>query len=374
MIRVRLLQNQEQVTLTTSHPPKVIAGSAAAARTLEAAPGAPIVVALSAGGWRIGGIDAGVGDLAIYPSVDGSVSINGLAYRGMYRLVPTAAGRFDVVNVLPIDPYLKSVVSKELLWNWAEETYRAQAIVARTYALYQARTAGLGRHYDVNNDQRSQVYGGIAAETARSRSAVDATAGIVLAYGRPGSERIFETYFSSCCGGITQSAADAFGTSPIPPLSEQDAQSLCNAAPRYNWGPLVIKKDELTRRFRAWGAKRDRPEKDMAPLDRIEIAQVNRFGRPVRFTAIDSCGQGYSWTGEEIRWAINTEAQEGSTVYSSFFKPINEKDQVQFADGHGWGHGVGMCQWCAQRRAELGMRHEQIVLKAYPQAVLVRAY
>jgi peptidoglycan hydrolase-like amidase len=36
--------------------------------------------------------------------------------------------------------------------------------------------------------------------------------------------------------------------------------------------------------------------------------------------------------------------------------------------------GVGMCQWCAERRAEEGMRHEDIVLAAYQRATLVRAY
>jgi peptidoglycan hydrolase-like amidase len=49
-------------------------------------------------------------------------------------------------------------------------------------------------------------------------------------------------------------------------------------------------------------------------------------------------------------------------------------DVIRFVDGHGNGHGVGMCQWCSQIRAEAGMRHEDIVLSAFPRAKLIRAY
>ena len=43
-------------------------------------------------------------------------------------------------------------------------------------------------------------------------------------------------------------------------------------------------------------------------------------------------------------------------------------------NGRGFGHGVGMCQWCAEARARAGMRHEDILLAAYPGARLLRAY
>ena len=55
-------------------------------------------------------------------------------------------------------------------------------------------------------------------------------------------------------------------------------------------------------------------------------------------------------------------------------KVISDSDEIRFVDGHGWGHGVGFCQWCSQRRAEEGLRHEDIVLAAFPRAKLVRAY
>jgi peptidoglycan hydrolase-like amidase len=116
----------------------------------------------------------------------------------------------------------------------------------------------------------------------------------------------------------------------------------------------------------------------MARLAKIEISQVNRFDRPIQFEAFDEKEVRYSFRGEELRNAINAGATPESPqrLYSSFVNVINEPgcDVVRFVDGHGNGHGVGMCQWCSHIRDEAGMRHEDIVLSAFPQAKLVRAY
>lgn len=373
VVRVRLLEHVNSVTLAASEPAVFRAGSDKTPYRLRL-PSSGVPVILSPGGWRVGDKTLGTGILTVRPEAVGSVKVNQLAYRGTFRLVPTGPGLFDVVNDVDLEGYLKGVVAKELLRQWHEEAYRAQAIVARTYALYEMKTAPADRHYDVNDDQSSQVYGGLSAESAKSRQAVDGTAGVVVAYGLPGQERIFHAYFSSCCGGITQNVADVFpNDSYIEPLAEQNPGPLCSASPRFNWGPVVVKKDELTRRFRAWGLARKRPEKDIGAITAIEIEVVNHYGRPKRFRVFDARGFRYSMSGEEIRTAINYDAP-GTTVYSSFFKIINDPDAIHFVDGHGWGHGVGMCQWCAERRAEEGMCHEDIVLAAYPRSQLIRAY
>src|SRR5690606_21522328 len=194
LVRVRLLENVDHVMLSATHPPVVVASSDQVQRRLNVNSGTRIRIVLVDGTWKIGNVDAGQGELSIVPAYDGAVTINDKAYRGRYRLVPRGGGRFDLVNDVDIDGYLKSVVSKELYSHWDVETYRAQAIVARTYALYGARTASLSDHFDLFDDQRSQVYGGMAAETRKSQAAVDDTAGIVLAYGPKGHERIFKAY------------------------------------------------------------------------------------------------------------------------------------------------------------------------------------
>ena len=376
IIRVRLEANADQVTLACGVPPTYQAGDQPAA-ILTSPRNAVFTLSLSQQGWVAGNALLGGPDteLLIRPQHDGSVSVNGVPYRGRFRFRATGPGRFDVINDVDVDSYLCSVVSREMLPNWHDEAYKAQAIVARTYAIYEKQTSGADRHWDVWSDTRSQVYGGIPSETAKSRRAVNDTAGIVVAHVQPdGQPRIFKAYFSSCCGGISQSAHDAFGEPWIEPLSDQNVGAACRASPRFNWGPVEVRKDELTRRFIEFGRRRKRVERNMATVVRIEPQLANRHYRPVRFLVTDAKGNRYSLTSEEFRWAVNTDAPENSTLYSSFVKIINDGDRVRFVEGHGWGHGVGMCQWCAQKRAEDGLRHEDIVTAAFQRAVIVRAY
>jgi stage II sporulation protein D len=381
VVRVLLLDQQRQVILSATKTAAVRVGALADAISLDLPDGKGAMARRTPGGWQIGKTTLGPGELTIEPEVDGSVRVNDKPYRGNYRLVPsrTSPVFFDVVNDVDVDSYLKSVVSKELLWDWHDQAHRAQAVVARTYGLYEWRMNDnrprSGReHFDLFCDTRSQVYGGMSAETAKSRDAVDATSGVVVAYGQPGQERIFKAYFSSCCGGITQSSADAFGGPLTPPLVDQNFGTRCSASPRFNWGPVVVPKDELTRRFRLWAAGRNHPAKDMWSLVRIDVEAVNPSGRPTRYFMTDARNRGYSLSSEEVRWAVNTSAPKDSMLYSGYFRPVNESAAVRFADGHGWGHGVGMCQWCAQQQAQDGVRHEHIVLDAFPGATLQRAY
>jgi stage II sporulation protein D len=377
-IRVRLLSGVDNITLACGVQPLYQLSNQNASQPLNCPKNAIFTLALTPQGWMAGNANLGgtLGTtLHLQPDHDGSVSINGTAYRGKFRFIPVGGTKFDVINELDVDSYLASVVPKEMLAGWHDEAYKAQAVVARTYALYEKQTAGLDRYWDVWPDTRSQVYGGIPAETNQSRQTVNETSGIVIAHADvSGQPKIFKAYFSSCCGGISQSATEAFGDPYIPPLSDQDVHAACRASPRFNWGPVVIDKAVLTQRFVTFGQRRNRPEKNMGALDRIDIQDQNRWGRPTRFLISDNKGNKFSMTGEEFRWAVNTNATDSTLLYSSFVKIINDSSQIRFVEGHGWGHGVGMCQWCAEKRAEDGLRHEDIILAAYPTAVLVRAY
>ena len=325
------------------------------------------------GFWRIGGVPSGQGEL-VFQSAGDPLLVNGSSYRGSYRLVPVGPGRFDVINDLDLDSYLKGVLTAEMPSRWQLEAFKAQAITARTYALYHMKTDGANRSYDVYSDTRSQMYTGVNAETDRTTQAVNETAGVVVAYGPPGDEHIFEAYFSACCGGVSQSASDAFAGPNIEPLEAQNVGTLCNASPKFNWGPIIISKTELTRRIKTWGATLDNPVKNMAQLERIDIQFVNQYQRPTRFLITDTRGTNYSLTSEQMRNACNADAGDGPKLFSSFCKPVTQPDSIAFVEGHGSGHGVGLCQWCTEARAEQGLTAEQILTAAFPKAKLKRAY
>jgi stage II sporulation protein D len=340
-----------------------------------------VPTSLAGDGWHLGRQIVRPGILTLTPT-GAPISVNGVAYRGNVRLVPVGAGRFNVINDIDVEDYLAGVVTREMYATWPLEAIKAQAVASRTYALYETHSAGINRPWDVFGDQRSQMYGGIPGESPKSRLAVSQTQGIVLTYG-PGDGVIFKAYFSSCCGGVTQAAADAFPGEPyIPPLAEKSNGSCCNASKYFNWGPITISKSELTRRFHVWAQRQShemgRPiaEQNMAAVYRIDLQQVNRYGRPNRILITDSHGVQFSWPAEQLRTAVNTDAQSGPTLPSSFCKINSDPNSptVTFYEGHGFGHGVGMCQWCAEARAAAGQNFEQILVDAYPQAKLVPAY
>ncbi len=173
------------------------------------------------------------------------------------------------------------------------------------------------------------------------------------------------------CSPLTAdtSAADTFGEAPIPPLSAQSVGDLCKASTRFHWPDVRLTKDDLTARLRKFGPKMGSIQK----VDRVEVESANRFGRPVRFVLTDARGDRYRVVADQLRTAINRGAP-GRTLYSGFVTPVTDADGVTFADGRGFGHGVGMCQFCTEARAAGGMRYEDILARAYPRSVLVRAY
>ncbi len=376
VVRVLLLSNRSRVALSADVAPTAKLVGNPDSRHLDLAAAVPVPVTLTARGWQLGPnqIDGRV-ELTVQPAVEGSVRIDGHAYRGRFRFVPRGTGpTFDVVNDVDVENYLRGVVAKELPPDFAPAAYAAQTVVARTYALYTMKAASPSARYDLFADERSQMYGGLAGESPKALAAIDATAGEVVAWGPAGRERIFKTYYSSCCGGRGQSAADAFGDPPIPPLAAQGCGMMCSASPSFSWPPIVVSKVELGRRIRSWGQAHHRPERDVGTVRRLDVATLNVLGRPVRFTVTDATGRRFALTGEEVRTAVNTDAPRGGRLPSSLFRPDDRGDAIAFDDGHGRGHGVGMCQYCAQARALQGADYRQIVLTAFPSAVILRAY
>lgn len=120
------------------------------------------------------------------------------SFRGTLRsaqVSPTSADR-DIVNVVPLESYVKGVVPNEMPALWAPAAVRAQAIAARTFAVY-VRTTEHHGYFDVRDDDGAQVYRGAGSEHRAATRAVTATKGRILTYGgRPAY-----TQFSSSNGG-----------------------------------------------------------------------------------------------------------------------------------------------------------------------------
>ena len=91
------------------------------------------------------------------------LAVDGAAYRGSLT-VERSDGSLSVVNTVPLERYVRSVVPSELQQGWQQQAYRAQAVAARSYAVASIRPAA---PFDLYADARSQIYDGIASGARR---------------------------------------------------------------------------------------------------------------------------------------------------------------------------------------------------------------
>jgi stage II sporulation protein D len=153
------------------------------------------------------------------------------SYRGSLEFRPGVFGGVNAINAVSLEQYVAGVISRESPSSWPLEALKAQAVAARTYAI--ATTKG-GAGFDHYPDTRSQVYGGIAAETPATDQAVEETAGQVVTYeGEP-----VVTYFFSTSGGRTEDVENtSLGDEPLPWLKSVD-DPYDDESPKHRWGPI----------------------------------------------------------------------------------------------------------------------------------------
>jgi stage II sporulation protein D len=167
------------------------------------------------------------------------------AYRGQIQVDLNTGGKLRLINLVGLEQYLYGVVPAEMPAAWSPEALKAQAVVARSYALAVRKTGGA---FDLYADTRSQMYLGVAKEQPTSNAAVDATAGQVVLY----NGLVATTYFFSTSGGRTANVADVWGTTPIPYLVSVD-DPYDTISPHHSWGPVVFTGDKLAKAFKVLG-------------------------------------------------------------------------------------------------------------------------
>jgi stage II sporulation protein D len=164
-------------------------------------------------------------------SAPAPLTVPGLgAYRGSLQFSAVGGG-VQTVDAVGLDDYVKGVVAAEMPSSWATAALEAQAVAARTYAI--TTTVG-GNGYDLYSDTRSQMYGGVKAETPSTSAAVAATSGQIVTYqGRPAV-----TYFFASSGGYTESIQNVWaGATPEPWLrGVPDPYDNAGQDPYHSWG------------------------------------------------------------------------------------------------------------------------------------------
>ncbi|HEY9179956.1 MAG TPA: SpoIID/LytB domain-containing protein [Candidatus Baltobacteraceae bacterium] len=273
---------------------------------------------------------------------DASFTFEGKRYRGTFSALPSG----EIVNTVPLEQYLYSVVSREMPYSWPQAALQVQAIVARTYVLQRSNPA---HAYDLVPSEADQVYSGMDAEHAPSTAAVDATAGNVLRFG----DAFAQVLYSSCCGGHTESNSQAWGGKPLPYLAGVQCP-YCTQSPWYTWTKQL-------------------------PADQVQSALAQQLGsvgplRAVALDAPDASGRAQFWnfTGangvvrvksEDVRRALGTRVLPSLLVRSV---TLTQADGRVAIEGGGLGHGVGLCQWGARGMALSGAGARAILAYYYP--------
>jgi stage II sporulation protein D len=217
-----------------------------------------------------------------FDGIQAPLMVNGVGYRGSLIVGAEAEGLY-VVNELAVDEYVRGVVSWEMPASWLPQALRAQAVAARSYALAERKP---GRLFDLYPDTRSQMYGGIRAETAATDAAVRATAGEVLTW----HQRIAYTFFSSTSGGCTAALGDGMPGAQSLPYLVSVPDPYDGIAPEHAWGPLAIPAARLEALF------------GLAPINAIHL-QRNGSGR-VALVVFDTSSGSHSVGGETFARAL----------------------------------------------------------------------
>ncbi|MFQ5414813.1 MAG: SpoIID/LytB domain-containing protein [Phycisphaerae bacterium] len=312
-------------------------------------------------------LEGGDGWIEVAAETNGTWSLT-RRYPGRLRLVVDRSGRLSAVNLVDVEAYVACVVPHEVWPNFHREALRAQAIASRTFVLYQM----LGRcdeAYDVVATEAAQVYQGLqTGDTARQAVAAAAyTHGVVCTWRDGGEDRLFPTYYSAACGGMSQSA-EVFGE-PLDtlPLAGGVACDFCSIAPAgmYRWGPVVLPARDVAARLVA-----RYPE--LAPLGavvRVDVTARTRSGRPRTLRFSDRAGRRRDVTAEQFRLAMGPR-----TVRSTDFAIRVRGRAVHITSGRGFGHGIGLCQWGMQGQAVTGAQAGAILRYYYPGSKLTRVY
>lgn len=277
--------------------------------------------------------------LLIEPAANGYVWIGDRWFRGRTRLI-LVGSKLVALNLIDLENYLYSVVGAEAIPTWPLEALKAQAVAARTYAIYKTNTAS-NRYYDLDTSTQTQVYKGLNTEFLSTQDAVNSTAGQILTYG---GKAILAAFHSSS-GGHTENVEDVWSSS-LPYLRgvvDYDQQ-----APVFQWSK-DFSRDQLTRSIGGIGTVRSLIPERTSPQGRVLSMRI-----------VGSAGSKIL-SGSQIREALDLR----STLFTVSL------DQGQFEiNGRGYGHGIGLSQWGTYYLASQGISYDQILGHYYQNAQL----
>jgi stage II sporulation protein D len=279
--------------------------------------------------------------LTIVPGPGVTLTVDGLPYSGDIVVAPGAGG-VDVVNHVGFEQYVEGI--SEMPSNWPAAALQAQAVAARTYALWTVLThpAGPGGGQICASDS-CQVYRGLAKPQGPYGSnwvaAVRATTGAVLQY----QSRIIESLYGSSDGGQT-----LYGGVPWLPAVDDPQDAI---APEHAW---------------SWSAPLSTFASALKVPAGLTLVSLVSSSRAITETLQDSAGQRSTkgLTPDDFHSLVNANMANPPKLDlplpSYRYSVSTNGNQVEIT-GSGDGDGLGMSQYGALGKAEDGWSAGQIL-------------
>jgi len=309
---------------------------------------------ISAGGsgLRIGGREFASSSLRLRPRGSKPLALNGSSYAGDLLFFRDAAG-VTVVNELDVERYVDGLLAAEMPLYFDDDALKAQAVAARTYVLYEAKTS-TSPYYDVVSTQQSQVYKGLSAATRKARRLVSKTRGIILTV----KGKTFPTYFHSTCGGHTNDVSDVWPSVSIGPLRGvpcgYDQHSRV-----YRW-QVTVPAAELARAL-------EERQLFSGPVEDVTVTRRADSAYATRVQVRGPRGK-RELNAYDFRMALASKGLKSACFW------VSRSASGFVFQGRGWGHGVGLCQYGADGMGRQGYNYRQILAHYYPGAQFVRIY
>lgn len=292
-------------------------------------------VNLTAGPGEVVVDGTGVGPWVEFSAQDG-FSLNSRPYRGNLLAV-WQSGQILFINKVWLEDYLLGVVPSEVPASFPPAVQQAQAILARTFALYRLNPGGL---YDICASERCQVYLGRSAEQPQQSDAVQATRSLIVSY----DQKPITAVYSADSGGFTASASEVWGQAAPYLLAKPDPYS---SSPGGSWSRPITPAGVAS----ALGNQ----GLSVGAVQALQILAYSESGRPSLLRVLGSAG------------SVNLDSLGATKLLRGLGMPST---RVQISGwqitGQGNGHGVGMSQWGARGLAMQGWDYRQLLGYYYP--------
>ncbi len=276
--------------------------------------------------------DARMSQLWVKPQQGGYIWIGDRWYRGAVQVISTGK-KLIAINHVDLEQYLYSVLGAEMSTNFPAEALKAQAVAARTYALYRSQSTSQ-KLFDVDSTQSSQVYRGLSSEANTTQAAVNATVGQIVTYqGKP-----ILAVFHSASGGHTENVEDIW-SDRVPYLRGVPDYDL--DTPGSLWSQTLTI-DQLSKSLKINHIKSIVPDR------------TTQFGSVVSLKISGDTEK--TLTGSQIRTLLK--------LRSLRFTIESTPDGFTF-NGRGYGHALGLSQWGAYNLAQQGMKYSSILAHYY---------